>query len=456
MGRIWRLNVKESICSSTGAVNASVLQCPLLAEYLSSKASATIVGSLPWHLSAMGPTYLSTDVTQTPEYVSQRYSIKRISGSFQNHRRLMREGQVLISERQIGSLNTFAVGSYITGSGEVEYRGNFYGYNLPNPGVITRQKQATNYQIAGLGPLYNFMVAYDNQPIRGVRSAPLFPGSVLSFEDGLAVLGPELDLPPDTGAVTTALSDANQKQWDVLTELAELPEALLFIRDSLQKIADITDDFDRRRHSFTRAVLDDVALVASFWMSYRYAVMPVIYSIQDAVKVFSDAPRLFAEYKEQSNTIVQPPSVSGFTESSTVEVTGRVYIKRKYDPLGLIEGLMSRLQFNIAATAWEMTPRSFVLDWALNVSDFIVALTGGDSHYQEAACWSNRIDGKWNYVSDTDGTSFGVDFNCYHRYPIKPIAHVGLTIGNHMTWKRVIDSVAMLYPPIRKRLRSLK
>lgn len=459
MGIILRLNLLKSTVTSVYPESTSqpLVNCPRLAELLSSRGRVLIEATLPDSLSSQGYTYVQrTAKDPIPGAVTQKVPIRSISGVNTHFQKRVRNGEVLVSERQVGTIVLSSQAAYlesaVTGTSG---RGWFFSKDLPSPGTINKYGEASNYPIIGGAFLYSFILVYDVTTIKGVSAVPAPPEGVVDFEDGYAILHPSLDPPPMEGPVTEALADANSKQWDLLTEMAELPEVFLFIRDSLEKIADVTSDFDRRRHSFIRAVGDDVALLASLWMAYRYAVMPLVYSIQDAISVFSDLPRRYAEYKVRSKTEIDAPDIDGWECSSSVEVEGRCFIKRLYDPMTFLEQLIDRVQFNVPATLWELSYRSFVVDWALNISDLIYAVTGDSSCSQEAATWSNRVVGSWDYNGGPRGSS-QISFDLYHRTPINPIAHVGLSIGNHMTWKRAIDAAAMLYGPLRRKLRSLK
>lgn len=452
MGYVFRLNLAKSKVDD-GAVSPYPLSaCPALHSMFASRMSAVVPASdVPWSLAAQGCTYVRLEKSDpTPASLEDVGVFQTISGENASHKKRQRDGEVLVSERQVGTAKFSARGSFVTNkSVHMESRGWFFAKDLPGGRVA--------YPMATSGYAYSFNLVYDWLPIAGITAPPLLVAeSLVPFKDGFVIPDERFDLAPDEGLVTQALADANSKQWDLLTEFAELPETLLFIREALEKLAKETDEYQIRRRGFAAAFADDVATLASLWLAYRYAVMPIILSIQDAVRVFEDVPRRYAEYKAVSTREIAAPFMTGFTGTSTMKCVGRVFIKRKYDAMGFIEELLDRVQFNIVASAWEYTRLSFVIDWALNISDLILALTGDDSCMQEAATWSSRAEGSWDYTSMTDGSSCSVLLDFYHRKPIQPIAHVGLSVGNHMTWRRVIDSVALLYQPLRKKLRSLK
>lgn len=451
MGYLFRLNLAKSKVSDERKVQ-SLDACPALYSYFAKNMSIVIPSySIPWGLASQGCTYVRLDPKDSsPAVLADKGVFPTISGENKCHTKRMRDGEVLVSERQVGTVELRASGDYLTKTSvRLEARGWFFTKDMPGGKIA--------YPMASSGYADSFNLQYDWLPLNGITQPPFATlASLVRFKDGYVVADERFDLAPDVGTVTAALADANSKQWDLLTEVAELPETLLFIREALEKLAKETDEYQIRRRGFARACADDVATLASLWLAYRYAVMPIIMSIQDAVRVFEDVPRRYAEYKVRTQSTIAAPFVSGFEASSNMSYEGRVFIKRRYDPMSFIEELLNRVQFNLFASAWEVTKLSFIVDWALNITDLIIAITGDSSCVQEGATWSSRVEGSWNYRSVVDQSSMELAVNFYHRYPIQPIAHVGLSVGNHMTWRRVIDAIALSYQPLRKLLRSLK
>lgn len=64
----------------------------------------------------------------------------------------------------------------------------------------------------------------------------------------------------------------------------------------------------------------------------------------------------------------------------------------------------SRVSFNPFVTAWELTTLSFVVDWFLNVGDFIVAHTAVDLSSTSGYCTSVKIDTVETYELVDEGS----------------------------------------------------
>lgn len=130
----------------------------------------------------------------------------------------------------------------------------------------------------------------------------------------------------------------------------------------------------------------------------------------------------------------------------------RCFIKTRFDINGsLPERLMRHGSANLAVTLFETVSRSFVLDWFVNMGDFLSACFGLNLGLERKALYSTKLtfNVKTKHESGSELIIYG---SCYKRKVIDPYDYIGLAWNPTITLFRAIDSVAMLWPTIRKLL----
>lgn len=292
--------------------------------------------------------------------------------------------------------------------------------------------------------------------------------------------------------------------FDALTELGELPETLVMLRDlfllalrPLQGIRALQEKYKKAR---SRGKTHEVANrdIMSAWMQYRYGIMPLVYSIQDAMKLLSEA---FAEFKTDREFSVvrsKPRNMPIPTETHVAiyrahEVKIGVIGKAKFATQS--QRLTDLVTANLFITAWELIPMSFVIDWFINVGDVISSLTMGyaDLSEERKFCYSIRrtmIDKHVLNYNFTDGATRIVDKHLvnpcntgadwiyresysnetlnigskllyermeesYERRVFLPNT-VELKFEPNLNWMRMLDAYSLSFNPIRKQLKKLR
>lgn len=148
--------------------------------------------------------------------------------------------------------------------------------------------------------------------------------------------------------------------WDVLTFAAEMGQTVGMFLGLLTKV--------------TRLIkLKPPEVPWNTWLELRYGWRTLAFEMQDIEKAFSKATgRKFSRASAGQ-------SVSWVTETYTIsnltEFTQHMYSKTEYQMNSrgriVVVGDLPRFRVDVIKTAWEVTRLSFVLDWFLNVGNWI-------------------------------------------------------------------------------------
>lgn len=273
--------------------------------------------------------------------------------------------------------------------------------------------------------------------------------------------------------VTSALAEANSGTYDLLTEVAELPETLKYLIGILQDFASAlkavrkkeveVKKLFRNKKQTERTAYELADALASVWLQFRYAISPLAYSFNDVITTLEEYKRVFAKYRQRQEDYAEPVEISGLDILSHDDfvTSHKVFIKRSFSPEDIVDALLSLLKVNPLATAYELIPLSFVIDWFLNIGDYITAMTGTIKYSQEAATYSWKTEGNVTYGKNIvlpDGykpPTVNLSYRTYKRIVIDPRAHTGLSYDPFINWKRQLDALALLWGPTKKMMKGL-
>lgn len=162
--------------------------------------------------------------------------------------------------------------------------------------------------------------------------------------------------------VQAAAAKIYSQGWDALTFGAELSKTVVMFRAFLTRWADLAR----------------TGKLESLWLEGRYGWRPLVYDIQDinkAIKNLNEGRKRFRDHVGQNTT-------RQWDQVNTINtVYGVLTCTTKYtDTFGIRGSIVAdieppRIQFNPLVTAWELMKLSFVIDWVLNVGQFLESLS---------------------------------------------------------------------------------
>lgn len=329
------------------------------------------------------------------------------------------------------------------------------------------------------------------------------------------IAGKLFGLKPDpTELVTDVTAKANTASLDVLTSMAEMPEAvksiiaglkvvvtllkdvkrgeflvknkfgakkrdlnLIFHRDVKRLKQGLKDpnlsparkkalqermDFLNSSHSRSMlSIADELAsALADIWLNFRYNIMPNVYLAQD---VYDAMEKYRIEYVTSrgffaEDVMINVPNMEPFP----LQIKTSAVIRRNFsaDSAGQGAGVISN---DLFVTAWELVPLSFVIDWFLNIGDVLSAMSYNPSWSQEGATLATAVkDINLRLFPSTPYAGFQINpvvtLNgfVYERTVIDPTSLCGLVWKPSVGLARQVDAVALLWRPVRSLFINMK
>lgn len=269
----------------------------------------------------------------------------------------------------------------------------------------------------------------------------------------------------NSGLITAAAAELNQEAWDILTELGELPETLGMVYSGCKAILNIYSDLRRNNplgliaqatgarlkkrspeayaRYTARRTAKEIDAAAQVWMTYRYGIMPLVYSIGDALDFLASKGFFRTIRKREDDTV----TVNVGSSTHTVAIQDRCWGKMSIDLTK--ESWTNGLSANPITTAWELTPLSFVVDWAINVGDLLAALVPPSEAKEIKYQYSRKVDQELVFWHSS-GVPLKGSYRFYQARQVDPLTYARLQLKPNMTLKRSLDALALSWMGARK------
>lgn len=367
------------------------------------------------------------------------------------------EGEIITSPMRATSIAIHCDPVPVNGSDTALGTDNVTQLDFPELAASIPFKGTKNYPILYGGKFYSLQI---NATVSRFTAAGWYLPSIdAQYLFDLWSQRPSID----NATVTKAMVKLNQETLDLLTELAELPETLALARDTLNLFA--------KKGARMRQLLKEARDVlggekslrkladrgAEIRLLYQYGILPLGYTLEDIKKVLKESFK--RQYCKASSTFAGPSDfnkLAGFTFEGGSSNEEKVWLKRRLDPDSSFQQLQAVFGFNIPKTIWEITPWSLVVDWFVNVGDYLTAINVIPS-LQEAGTYSVRrsISGTYRQVDKPD-VVIRVEFQHYDRFIINPTDHICLSFDPLITGDRALNALAFSWQIISKNIRKLR
>lgn len=331
--------------------------------------------------------------------------------------------------------------------------------------------------------------------IKGISrwSVNVVPADLIGMPDYTDREGSDVpDISAELNALRSDVVASNLLTYDLLTELAEAQKTaktilslILAVRHPIQSFLDFRRTLMRRGDLSPKRIKE---ALEKKWMEYRYAIMPLAYSVQDALKLAKEKGDIYKtdrKSKEFSYTTSKRSDApqNGLYQWTEEEVQIRLSVvgRARFDPDALYLRLFDQIGINPFKTAWELIPYSFVVDWFANVGDWVLARTAGlgPGAQQRLFCQSIKekrivstfvVDKReWKasktysagvvsvgpFVANSEDVIKRSTSESYNR-TLFTTDDVHLQLDVFLNWKRYIDGWVLSQKPLITALRKLK
>lgn len=273
-----------------------------------------------------------------------------------------------------------------------------------------------------------------------------------------------LSVEQDGRLIMNTLADANAASLDILTALAELPEAAQGIVEICKRI--LTMYLDAKKKAFwwhkkvskkrrstqshAQARQDTIDLndgLAEIWLSYRLSIEPSVLTLVDYLESLRSLSVDYYRWRGRSSQNLDERLqelthrlLPGWELTSVPSVDYHVFIKRGFAQLGIIPPNWSA---NLATTAWELVPLSFMIDRVITIGNFISGLTTQSNWTYEGATQSWKIQGNVALHHPSTGCRVNLRTSGYKRDVINPSDYCRVYLDPDMGGKRAVDALAL-------------
>lgn len=263
------------------------------------------------------------------------------------------------------------------------------------------------------------------------------------------------------------LEKIKDQTWSAAVDLAELPETFRFLVDSVRYMYRTYRDL--RRGKFSSLKKSDLDTLASLWMAWRYAVMPLTYSIKDMCEWWQEP----VEEKRKPLIVKTHREIEYNYKRNSDNLNWRLRGKLRGVVMYQVTGDRSALRLGfdpaeLPSVLWNVTPYSFIVDWILPIGDALAGLSATNNvefldgyvswRFKSVDCtWpdavSNALTTRPIHELRAEAAAISsIDY--YDRRRLTGFPKPSVRIDPNMNLKRWVDALALLKLSIPKGMKT--
>lgn len=455
MKNVTRTNVLSGHTEQISGAEAVRIFGPGIAAKIAAESGNFLTSGSPLHsLAPYNCRITGTMPPQPPDHYHDFEKIKSNNGSAWKAR--LRTGEIIVSPyRALGIHSSYAHGQTVEVTGSQQ----FLGKAARELGIWTPDPKINNAIIVD-GWRYTALtipIMYYRSRTVSVGPSPFDYGwNQECFDDCVNTWVSSLS--KDDGTIVTTLAEANSRTIDVLTAMAEMPETVRSIIDGVKTCMKMYAEaktksfrlYNKAKGNSGKATAvknskEAADAVANVWLNFRYNIMPNVFLIEDTMELLS---KEFEQYLRTRSTLSSAPTFECdcnplWSHKFEGTVTERCLIKRRVSVSGQrYKNMISDMLANAVITGYELIPLSFVLDWFIQVGDFLMAFFTYPDFRQEGSTYSWKCDGA---IVSTGPNNVKVvsEVSFYRRDVINPRATVFIPFRPDISGYRTLDAVAL-------------
>ena len=266
--------------------------------------------------------------------------------------------------------------------------------------------------------------------------------SSLFHEDGppdLALFKAYLDnLTIPANLHNAGLSELHDGLYDIATDLLELPETIKWSYSLLRRILNAFLAFRRNelkiRKGLGSNLVEASKELSAAWMEFRYAITPVVKSLEDIVRYRLTAPRAYVTVRKRSDL---PVAVKAGNYTFEANVERRVFAKGRFD----VKSSYAGLGLNPLKALYEVTPWTFMVSWVFPFGELLGTMAPPTNATQRVLTHSWTV----RDVSVTHSQHGKLETSMsYYRTAVRsPTTKWGISPDVNINWKRKLDALAL-------------
>lgn len=280
------------------------------------------------------------------------------------------------------------------------------------------------------------------------------------------------------------LKNLGSGTFDYGVSIAEMLQTASFIGETGRRIMDITGDIMRadvkrlsKRLRFSRPVKRRIARrqdtwkhtadgAADLWLESRYALRPLLIDVENARdSIGAIGPGLSTEPDVSIGKKMYEPFM-GSTSTGDMDISwkGRATHRMQcsFRIKDMWEMAKTQLGFNLTHIAWEKTKLSFMVDWIVNIGDWLTSLHVFSNTSFLHGSQSVKIEGEVTFTGRNEASFNGQAYDksswtyavkCYRRWVLTSWTLPMPTLQDPFediseAWKKGADVISLLWRPL--------